>query len=129
MTGAACHKSRFNMVAAEEDEEEKLGGEEVAGTVFEDLQWRVAKLRLEEANTRRFLKAKPRYLPYEECRKWVQAWSRWESREDWVDWIEMGEKRNPYIPARPDEYYGRLGQWISWEHFLSSEHGEESEFD
>lgn len=117
------------MVAAEEDEEEKLGGEEVAGTVFEDLQWRVAKLRLEEANTRRFLKAKPRYLPYEECRKWVQAWSRWESREDWVDWIEMGEKRNPYIPARPDEYYGRLGQWISWEHFLGSEHGEESEFD
>ena len=26
----------------------------------------------------------------------------------------MGEKRNAYIPSRPDEYYGRLGQWISW---------------
>ena len=26
----------------------------------------------------------------------------------------MGEKRNSYIPSRPDEYYGRLGQWISW---------------
>ena len=30
----------------------------------------------------------------------------------------MGEKRNSYIPARPDEYYGDLGQWISWDHFL-----------
>ena len=30
----------------------------------------------------------------------------------------MGEKRNSYIPARPDEYYGRLGKWISWDHFL-----------
>ena len=23
-------------------------------------------------------------------------------------WIAMGEKRNPYIPTRPDEYYGHL---------------------
>jgi len=30
----------------------------------------------------------------------------------------MGEKRNSYIPARPDVYYGGLGQWQSWEHFL-----------
>lgn len=33
----------------------------------------------------------------------------------------MGEKRNSYIPARPDEYYGGLGTWISWEHFLGVE--------
>jgi hypothetical protein len=30
------------------------------------------------------------------------------------DWIAMGEKRNSYIPSRPEEYYGRLGQWTSW---------------
>ena len=56
---------------------------ESAGVVIDDLSWRVEKLRLEEANTRRFLKAKPRFLPYEECRKWVQAWGRWTSEEDW----------------------------------------------
>ena len=22
------------------------------------------------------------------------------------------------IPSEPDQYYGRLGQWISWDHFL-----------
>ena len=86
-----------------------------------DLSWRVEKLRLEEANTRRFLKSKPRFLPYDECRKWVMAWNRWDSEEEWKNWIDEGEKRNSYIPARPDEYYGRLGQWKGWDHFLGKE--------
>lgn len=54
-----------------------------AGVLIDDLIWRVEKLRLEESNTRRFLKAKPVYLPYEECSKWVQAFSRWTTEEDW----------------------------------------------
>ncbi len=86
--------------------------------VFEDLNWRVEKLRLEEANKKRFLKSGPRFLPYEECRKWVQAWGRWDNQKEWQEWIEMGEKRNSYIPANPESYYGKLGQWISWDHFL-----------
>jgi len=56
---------------------------QVAGVVIEDLSWRVHKLRLEEENKKRFLKAKPRFLPYEECRKWVQAFSRWNSEKEW----------------------------------------------
>ena len=32
--------------------------------------------------------------------------------------FEMGEKRNSYIPANPESYYTKLGQWISWDHFL-----------
>jgi hypothetical protein len=54
-----------------------------AGVRIDDLNWRVEKLRLEESNTRRFLKAKPVYLPYEECSKWVQAFGRWTTEEDW----------------------------------------------
>jgi hypothetical protein len=87
---------------------------------FTDLNWRVEKLRLEEANTRRFLKAGPRFLPYDECTKWVQAWNRWESEEEWKSWIDEGEKRNSYIPARPDEYYGNRGEWKGWDHFLGN---------
>lgn len=86
--------------------------------VLNDLTWRVEKMRLEEQNTKRFLKAGPRFLPYEECRKWVQAWNRWDNEEDWKRWIDEGEKRNSYIPARPDEYYGNRNEWISWAHFL-----------
>jgi hypothetical protein len=56
---------------------------QVAGIVIEDLSWRVHKLRLEEENKKRFLKAKPRFLPYDECRKWVQAFNRWQNEQDW----------------------------------------------
>jgi hypothetical protein len=55
------------------------------GEILEDLNWRVVKLKLEEENTKRFLKSKPRYLPYEECRKWVTAWNRWSSEKEWYD--------------------------------------------
>lgn len=93
--------------------------EEVSSTIdFSDLGWRVEKLRLEEANTKRFLRAGPRFLPYSECRKWVKAWNRWETKEDWLMWIDEGEKRNSYIPSRPDKYYGNLGHWRGWDHFL-----------
>jgi hypothetical protein len=87
---------------AEEEFEQELGeivGEDAGGVVVEDLLWRVERLRLEEQNTKRFLKAGPRFLPYDECRKWVQAWNRWDCEEDWKSWIAMGEKRNPYIPV------------------------------
>jgi len=30
------------------------------------------------------------------------------------NWIAEGEKRNSYIPSRPDEYYSHTGDWISW---------------
>jgi hypothetical protein len=94
---------------------------DTGGVVLDDLNWRVEKLRLEEQNTQRFLKSKPRFLPYDDCRRWVQAWGqRWETAKDWENWIAMGEKRNSYIPSRPDEYYGTLGQWKGWEHFLGS---------
>ncbi|GKY95669.1 hypothetical protein MPSEU_000527900 [Mayamaea pseudoterrestris] len=89
------------------------------GQVIADLTWRVAKLRLEEQHTARFLKSQPRFLPYDDCRKWVQAWgSRWQSEEDWRTWISLGEKRNSYIPSMPDEYYQQSGDWRGWNHFL-----------
>ena len=106
-------------VGPDEDEEDMEIGE--SGVVLDDLAWRVEKLRLEEANTKRFLKSRPRFLPYEECRKWVQRWNRWDNEQDWKNWIAMGEKRNAYIPSKPDEYYGRIGKWISWDHFLGSD--------
>eukprot|EP00563_Minutocellus_polymorphus_P019206 CAMPEP_0197726302 /NCGR_PEP_ID=MMETSP1434-20131217/14727_1 /TAXON_ID=265543 /ORGANISM="Minutocellus polymorphus, Strain CCMP3303" /LENGTH=247 /DNA_ID=CAMNT_0043312193 /DNA_START=112 /DNA_END=855 /DNA_ORIENTATION=+ len=108
--------------------DELWGGDadlEAPGQVDDNLSWKVAKIRLEQENIKRFLKAGPRFLPYDECRNWVKAWNRWDTEEDWKNWIREGEKRNAYIPARPDEYYGRLGQWRGWPHFLGR--GEEEE--
>lgn len=110
------------------EENELWGGDadlEAPSEAVDDLSWKLARVRLEQENTKRFLKAGPRFLPYEECRNWVTAWNRWETEEDWKAWIREGEKRNAYIPARPDEYYGRLGQWKGWAHFLGREEDEE----
>ena len=77
--------NQLAMVPADDtyfEEDFKQGDDEV-DSVLEDLNWRVVKLRLEEENTKRFLKSKPRYLPYSECRKWVSAWSRWSSESEW----------------------------------------------
>jgi len=95
--------------------------------MLHDLNWRVEKMRLEEANTRRFLKSGPRFLPYEECRKWVIAFNRWNSEEEWRQWIMDGEKRNAYIPSYPDEYYGNRGEWKGWGHFLGQEEADDND--
>ena len=41
-----------------------------------------------------------------------------ETEEDWRQWIDDGEKRNPYIPNAPDEIYRDNG-WAGWEDFLN----------
>lgn len=111
-------RSDSNDKEEDEVEEEDLVIGNVPGVTIDGLNWRVTRLKLEEENTKRFLKSKPRYLPYNECRKWVIAMGRWDTEQEWKEWIDMGEKRNAYIPARPDEYYEQLGKWKNWEHFL-----------
>lgn len=59
-----------------------------------------------------------RYLPFDECCKWVRANGMWKSQNEWFEWVAMGEDLSPYIPTRPDEYYSRLGVWRGWDFFL-----------
>lgn len=79
--------------------------------------WRIERQRLQESYTRELLRRPRRYLPFEEARKWARAmW--FTDRDDWMGMINRGEKRNPYLPRRPDEYYSDKG-WISWADFLN----------
>lgn len=65
------------------------------GIVLKDLNWRVENLRLEEQHKKRFLKSRPRSLPYgmksvvDECKLLVGG-----KLEDWKEWIAMEEKCN-----------------------------------
>eukprot|EP00434_Breviolum_minutum_P039354 symbB.v1.2.034943.t1/scaffold4603.1/size37504/4 len=79
---------------------------------------RLFRTELEEHARRALFRRKKRFLPFDDCVKWVRAMGLWDSKKEWEEWIAMGEKRNPYIPTRPDEYYGKLGQWKGWSHFL-----------
>mmetsp|Transcript_5556 Transcript_5556/g.12108 ORF Transcript_5556/g.12108 Transcript_5556/m.12108 type:complete len:236 (-) Transcript_5556:162-869(-) len=82
------------------------------------LSWRLAKLRLEEANTSRLLKRKPLKLPYATSQKWIQQNWAIRTKEEFEDLVANGNLRTPYISKRPEEYYGERGEWISWDHYL-----------
>mmetsp|Transcript_8609 Transcript_8609/g.8177 ORF Transcript_8609/g.8177 Transcript_8609/m.8177 type:complete len:86 (-) Transcript_8609:204-461(-) len=52
------------------------------------------------------------------CKKTVQAENMWETKEEWDDWINQGEKRNRWIPSDPEKVYREHGTWISWDDFF-----------
>lgn len=84
----------------------------------QEIQVEQTRSRLEQANTQSFLKRRPRKLPYEDARRWVQANLGCDTAEEYYDLVENGNLRTPYIPKRPEEYYTETREWISWEHFL-----------
>jgi hypothetical protein len=61
-----------------------LQNDDASSVEIQDLSWRVEKMRLEEQNKQRFLKARPRFLPYPDACNWVQGWGqRWLTAQDW----------------------------------------------
>ena len=85
---------------------------------WQSLQIRIGRMRLEEENRRIFLKSRPRHLPYEQSRRWVQAQNMWNSKEEWYEWVALGENLSAYIPSDPEVYYKGLKSWISWDDYL-----------
>ena len=87
---------------------------------MESLQIQIERLRLEEQNTRRFLKAKPAKLSYEQCKKWAQHQNMFDTKEEWFEYINTGENLCSYVPSDPETYYKDKGTWISWNDFLGT---------
>jgi hypothetical protein len=78
--------------------------------------WIIQRARLQERFRSELLNRPRRYLPFDSARAWARAmW--FTTSDDWLDMVERGEKRNPYLPGRPDEYYKDKG-WVGWEDFL-----------
>ena len=87
--------------------------------VIDELSWRVAKVRLEEANTKRLLNRQPLKMSYVQSRQFIQRnWGPICTRKEFEDLVLNGDLKTPYISKRPEEYYGKRGEWISWEHYL-----------
>lgn len=102
----------------DDDNEDDEDAEEADTSSSDDISWRVAKLRLEEANTRRFLKAKPIKLDYHTSSKWICKNYDISTKTEFMDLVSNGSLRTPYISKDPETYYGVRGQWISWDHYL-----------
>jgi hypothetical protein len=116
-------------ITSDDDSGDGGGGDDATATDVDyhvcddrdDLSWRVARVRLEEANTRRFLKAKPIKLPYDVSRLWIQRNYGVRTKREFMDLVDNGGIRTPYISKDPEAYYGMRGEWISWEHYLLGE--------
>eukprot|EP00966_Prymnesium_polylepis_P284563 6574437-Prymnesium_polylepis.1 len=78
---------------------------------------RLARARLQSEWSASVLRRKPRFLPFTGARQWARAMPL-DTEEDWMEWLADGEKRNPYIPSRPDKVYADAG-WAGWEDFLN----------
>eukprot|EP00316_Scyphosphaera_apsteinii_P022561 CAMPEP_0119341212 /NCGR_PEP_ID=MMETSP1333-20130426/101880_1 /TAXON_ID=418940 /ORGANISM="Scyphosphaera apsteinii, Strain RCC1455" /LENGTH=150 /DNA_ID=CAMNT_0007353131 /DNA_START=21 /DNA_END=473 /DNA_ORIENTATION=- len=76
-----------------------------------------ARARLCQEWSSSIQKRRPRFLPFISARQWARAMP-FDTEEDWLVWIENGEKRNPYIPSRPNEIYAESG-WAGWQDFLN----------
>jgi exonuclease I len=87
-------------------------------TTLPELSWRITKVRLEEANTRRILRRKPLKLPYAQSSKWIQFNYAPQTKEEFEQLVMDGTLKNVYISKRPEEYYSERGEWISWDHYL-----------
>lgn len=96
----------------------KEGSSEFDKEIAEDLAIQVMRKKLHDKWFQGRLKAKSIHLPFKEAVKWARAMGRWDSEEEWWEWIEMGEGKNPYIPSNPEKYYGERGQWRGWDYWL-----------
>lgn len=100
----------------ENDDEDDVEEADISNN--DDISWRIAKLQLEEANTRRFLKAKPIKLDYTTSSTWICKNYDISTKKEFMDLVANGQLRTPYISKDPETYYGVRGQWISWDHYL-----------
>jgi hypothetical protein len=82
------------------------------------MQVEKTRKQLEDSNIQSFLKRKPVKLRYDDARHWVQATLGPDTQEEFEDLVANGNLHTPYIPKRPEEWYTRTREWISWDHFL-----------
>ena len=78
---------------------------------------RLTRARLTEEWSASVRRRKPRFLPFIGARQWARAMPL-DTEDEWMNWLADGEKRNPYIPSRPDEVYADAG-WAGWDDFLN----------
>ena len=124
-TSSASSALLYQSPGGPDDPEEISNSDENSG--LDDLSWRVSRQRLEEANTKRFLKAKPVKLSYKTSQRWVQMNWNPKTKEEFRDLVDNGNLRTPYISKDPERYYGERGEWISWDHYLLGDCDEDSE--
>ena len=84
----------------------------------DELYYRINQKRLEDSWIYSRIKSRPRFLSYQRCSIWAKDQNMWATKEDWEEWIAMGEGKPSIVPSDPERHYSMCGTWISWEDFL-----------
>ena len=87
-----------------------------------DSDWRVERARLVQRHSEAVLRRKPRFASFAASSGIVQRLGL-SSKEEWYEWLDLGEGWSPYVPKDPEAYYGRQGSWLGWTIWLTGEHG------
>ena len=85
-----------------------------------DGDWRVERQRLEGAYLKRLGRRRPRYPPFATSSSIVQAEGH-RTKEDFLEWLQLGEGWSPYVPRDPEGYYSERGEWLGWHVWLTGE--------
>ena len=80
--------------------------------------WRVERARLVEQHAASVRRRKPRFLPFAQGSSFAQTLGL-TSKEDWYEWLELGEGQTPYVPRDPESYYVARGEWLGWHTWLT----------
>ena len=94
------------------------GSDEASFTGGEELRIRILRRRLHQDWMARRLQSPAAFLHYDAAAKWAQDQACWKNKEDWVAWVESGEKKCSLIPSDPEQFYRSRGEWRGWSNFL-----------
>ena len=80
--------------------------------------WRVERARLVEQHRRGVMRRKPRFANFAQSSAIVQA-EGLSTKQEWEEWLELGEGRSPYVPSDPESFYTQRGEWLGWRCWLT----------
>eukprot|EP00525_Craspedostauros_australis_P000832 CAMPEP_0198114652 /NCGR_PEP_ID=MMETSP1442-20131203/5977_1 /TAXON_ID= /ORGANISM="Craspedostauros australis, Strain CCMP3328" /LENGTH=125 /DNA_ID=CAMNT_0043772021 /DNA_START=739 /DNA_END=1116 /DNA_ORIENTATION=+ len=78
----------------------------------------VERERLQQDWQQSIPKRRACFYNYEQCKQWVCAQNMWETKAEWENWIDQGEKCNCMVPSDPEAHYTERGTWTPWVDFL-----------
>ena len=84
--------------------------------------WRIERARLIQQHSGSVRRRKRRYASFAQTSFMVQNLGL-KSKEEWLEFMEYGEFRSPYVPSDPEAYYGPRREWLGWRCWLTGEMG------
>ena len=85
-----------------------------------DEDWRVSRARLTQRHSEGVLRRERRFLSFSQSSNFAQTLGI-TTKDEWNEWLELGEGWSPYVPRDPEAYYSKRGEWLGWRLWLTGD--------